>query len=227
MKNIEVIAINEDDIKIINKTKAARIELVWNLEVGGLSPMIQTITEALKLTNIPIHVMVRPQYKSFVYSENQFIEIIVYIKKILKLDKKPKGIVFGSLTEDNKINEEQLRKVIAIKEDLELTFHRAFDMTPNYKESLEILKKYKVDTLLSSGTKSKAEEGIKELTYINNNKGKINLLIGSGINLENSKKIINKIGGNNLHIGTAVRLDRSLEKNIDAELVDKIFKNIN
>jgi copper homeostasis protein len=163
-KILEIIAISSDDVALINESKADRIELVYDLPNGGLSPTLSTIKESVKLTNIPINVMVRSQYRSFIYTDDELAEMLIYIKKINELEDKPNGIVFGSINKNKSINEEQLKKVIEVKGDLELVFHRAFDESKDYKSNIEILKKYKeVKILLTSGTKPKAIDAKEEL----------------------------------------------------------------
>ena len=223
MKNIlEVIATSVADVKEINKSKADRIELVFKLEKGGLSPTISAIVDSLNETNIPINVMVRPHYQNFIYNESCFKEILGYIRKLNKLEKKPSGIVFGSLTEDGNINEEQLKEIIIHKGDLNLTFHRAFDKIKDYKKSIEVLNKYpEVSVLLTSGTKPKAIEAIKELNEIVSNAKHLKVLVGSGVSLDNLEQLNNEINTNQFHIGTAVRIDKSIDKNIDISLINK------
>ncbi len=228
-RQIEIIALNVADIKKIDKTKASRIELVKNLKRGGLTPTMNTIEDSVKQTKIPIHVMVRPNDEDFYYEDPKlFKEIINTIKDIRDLKNQPAGIVFGSITQDGKINESHLKKVIKAKGEMELTFHRAFDSTSDYKKALKTLTKYSdVNSLLTSGTQDRAEEGMKELKWIVKKSKHLNVLVGSGVSIDNVELLINETKCEILHIGTAVRIDNSVDKEIKIKEINSILEIIN
>jgi len=180
-KKIEIIATSLADVVNICNSNADRIELVDDLKNGGLSPTLPAIEAAVKASSLPINVMLRPHSNSFVYTDDEFAGILSQLVKINKLKYKPNGIVFGSLTKSNEINEGQLKKIIAVKQDLELVFHRAFDQLSNYSAGIEIINRYpQVNGLLSSGTKAKATEGINELMEMVEQANTVDILVGSG-----------------------------------------------
>lgn len=201
---LEIIVTNKKEAIIAQKAGADRLELVRSLDKGGLTPTLKTIKEVCSSVHIPVNVMVRPHDKGFVYSKQDFTKVIKAIEEIKKT--KANGIVFGSLTNKNVIDEVQLKEVIKAKGKLDLVFHRAFDETKNYKKNLDILIKNKVDGLLSSGLKKNAELGITNLTnMIKHANKKITIMPGSGIKYENALKIKDKTKAKELHVGTAVR----------------------
>jgi len=78
-------------------------------------------------------------------------------------------------------------RLIKASEGMQFTFHRAFDLSENPKESLRKLMNLGVGRLLSSGQQQKAIDGIellKELQILS--EGKIEIMPGSGISSQNA-----------------------------------------
>ncbi len=225
MNKLEIIAWSLQDAIDIEKSGAHRIELVADLERGGLTPSFELVKEISENINIPVRVMIRCTDESFVYNEEQMEEHINFINKIKDLN--IEGIVFGSLTNEGNIDFNQLEQVIEAKGNMKLAFHRAFDeLKENAIEEFDKLSNYDVDTLLTSGTKSSAIEGkeiIKELV----DKKTINILPGKSISIDNAKDIIDFTGADFIHVGYSVRDVENTEGKIDFNKVQRILESIN
>ncbi|MGK0174021.1 MAG: copper homeostasis protein, partial [Ulvibacter sp.] len=97
------------------------------------------------------------------------------------------GIVSGALTLENTIDEKVTRQLIAASEGMEFTFHRAFDVVKDPSEAIESIMQLGVTRLLSSGQQHKAIEGIEMLKQLKSlSEGKLQIMPGSGINVENA-----------------------------------------
>lgn len=223
---LEVIAWTLDDAIEIEKFGADRVELVADLDKGGLSPDLNLVRQVVELVNIPVRVMVRHTDESFIYSNEIMEKHLKYIRELRDIG--PEGIVFGSLTSEGKIDFAQLDRVMLAKGTLKLTFHRAFDeIDPSIAESqFDELSKYDVDTLLTSGTKASALEG-KELIKKLVDKQSINILPGKSIGIENALEIINYTGVDYIHVGYAVRDSNSTDSKILYNKVEELIKHIN
>lgn len=220
---LEIIATSIEDVEDINQSKADQIELIDNLNIGGLTPDLSIIEKAVELSSIPVNVMLRPHHHSFVYTEDEFVEILTHLKKIKQLQYVPNGIVFGSLTNDGKINEDQLKQIIAHKGELDLVFHRAFDELQDTIEGIAVLNKYPaVNTLLTSGTKAKAIEGVTIIKQLIQFSKTVKIMIGSGVSLQNIKLLQNKTSATAFHVGTAARENGSVTGKILVEEIDKM-----
>lgn len=220
---LEIIATNLKDVKAINQSNADQIELVADLKVGGLSPNLSTIEKAVALSKIPVNVMLRSHHYSFVYTANEFETILTHLKKIKQLKHKPNGIVFGSLTNEGAINENQLQQIINNKGDLALVFHRAFDELKDAIKGIKILNNYPlINTLLTSGTKAKAINGVEVIKKLVQLSGSIKIMVGSGVNLQNIKVLQKETNATAFHVGTAVRENGSIDGEILADEIDKI-----
>lgn len=217
---LEVIATTLSEAIAIEKYGGDRIELVTGIAEGGLTPSIALIEEVCNTVKIPVYVMVRPHGKSFVYNEDDIKVILKDVEMISKT--KAAGIVFGALKENLEIDEELLKQVISKKKDLKLTFHRAFDRSHNIYQSLEVLKNYDVERILTSGGKDRAIDALNDLNRINqlaSNYG-IKILVGSGINVNNVDKFLDF---DEVHIGSGVKFEQNNYNEIDESLMSEVL----
>ena len=168
---------------------AQRIELCCSLEQGGLTPSHGTIKLARQALSIEIFVLIRPRAGDFAYTEleiAQMQEDILFCKSI-GID----GVVFGVLNEQNEIDFERNKQLIALAKPMQTTFHRAFDCLKNPMLGLEQIIEVEFDRILTSGLESTAIEGkilLKKL--IEQAQEKIIILPGSGLNSQNISDFI-------------------------------------
>lgn len=180
--------------------KASSVELCSSMESDGLTPSEAQIHEARQAfgERKGLMVMIRPRRGDFCYSDEE----LQLMKKQIRLASmcKADGVVFGPLRKNNTISNGQLNELIELSKELNLatTFHRAFDATPDFLTSLEILIKAGVDRVLTSGTKWQdrhpALRGIENLkqiiTFADN---RIEVVIGGGINKHNVGMILGNL----------------------------------
>lgn len=183
---LEICANSYQSAMNAQKAGADRIEFCSELSVGGITPSYGVLKKVSEEITIPVNVLIRPRSGHFYYSEEEFS----LMKENIKLCKQLgfNGIVSGVLNIDNSIDITRTKELIELSKPLSFTFHRAFDCVSNPKKSLEILIELEVDSILTSGSREKAAQGIellKELNQLAN--GKITILPGSGINSKNVK----------------------------------------
>lgn len=163
---------------------ADRIELCTQLSVGGLTPSYGLITKIKEELSIPIHVLIRPRAGDFNYTKDELDIMIRDIEFCEKIG--CTGVVSGVLKEDQSLDVNATKQLIEAAGKMEFTFHRAFDVVPNPSETLRELEVLGVTRILSSGQKTKAIDGIETLKNLLQISGKIQLMPGSGINLNNA-----------------------------------------
>lgn len=164
---------------------AHRIELCSELAVGGITPSYGLIKQVNEELSIETFVLIRPRSGNFTYSNEEMKIMKQDIK--LCIDLGCSGIVSGVLCADNTIDLERTKELIECARPLSFTFHRAFDCVPNVFDALEQLIELGVDRVLTSGLESSAEKGLELLIQLNEKaKGRITILPGSGINLQNA-----------------------------------------
>ena len=113
----EVIVFNAHEAIQAEKGGATQLELVRDLELGGLTPSIQVVKEVVNAVEIPVHVMVRTS-NVYEHTDAEMKDMLDFIKEVRETD--AAGIVWGSLDEDKKINVKQLKEILKEKQQLML-----------------------------------------------------------------------------------------------------------
>jgi copper homeostasis protein len=183
------------------KGGASRIELCDNLFEGGTTPSAATIEIACRSVKIPVYVIIRPRGGDFLYSDIEF-EIMkrdIFFAKTYGAS----GIVTGVLLPDGSVDARRTEELVAVAKELGMgvTFHRAFDMCSNLRESLETVIATGCERILTSGGENKAVEGkesIRELVAAAGDR--ISIMAGSGINPDNVRDLIEYTGVSEVHI---------------------------
>jgi copper homeostasis protein len=178
---------------------AHRIELCSAPAEGGLTPSAATMRLARKYIKIPIHVMIRPREGDFCYSEKEFETMLLDVAaaKIAGMD----GVVAGILNPDGSVDKDRTAILVDAATPMNVTFHRAFDMTNNLDEALEDIIETGCARILSSGGQQSALQGISALSdLVKSASGRISVMPGSGINASNIKHIAETTGAKELHL---------------------------
>jgi copper homeostasis protein len=194
---IELCAASFEAIKLAKEFNVDRIELCQNLEQGGLTPSAGFIDYALS-TGLETHVLIRPRAGGFCYNEEEFLIMLREIEYCKKIG--AHGVVVGVLSEKNEINSEQMERISDISGNLQVTFHRAFDDTIEWKRSMEMLINFGVKRILTSGVSSNVDSGfivLKEMVKFA--KGRIEIMPGGGVNAANIQKIAKEISPDAIH----------------------------
>ena len=176
---------------------ANRIELCENLYEGGTTPSYGTIKKIRELA-IPAFVMIRPRGGDFCYSQSE-IEIMKEDIKICK-ELGVLGVVFGVLTEDNRIDYPLLKELVALSKPMSITFHKAIYEVDNPEDDILKLAEIGVDRILTSGKKTTAFEGAKLLNnFIKIAQNKIKIVVCGGVTYENFEEVNRLIPNTEYH----------------------------
>lgn len=180
------------------KGKAHRIELCQDLLADGLSPSSEFLKEVTAVCKLPIHVLVRPRAGNFFYNSKEIEQIEKDIERIKKFP--IQGIVIGALNKDGSLAIELLDKWKKMCPNLDFTFHRAFDVVKDPEEAVRQLIRLGYDRILTSGTESKASEGLDLLKKLNfKYSNQITLMPGGGINQKNVHQFL-EAGFKQIHL---------------------------
>jgi copper homeostasis protein len=178
---------------------AKRVELCDNLFEGGTTPSLGLIRYAKNHLSISLMVMIRPRGSDFCYSEEEF-EIMnedIRICKELGIF----GVVFGILLPDGNVDVERTRQLVELAKPMNITFHRAFDMTRDPFRSLEEIIDLKIDRILTAGQKNKVPEGINLIKQLIKKAGnRIVIMPGSGITEQNIREIRDETEAREFHL---------------------------
>lgn len=183
MVDIEIVAQDVRGAQIAKAVGADRIELCVGLSVGGLTPSIALIEQAVH--NGPdVHVLIRPRPGGFVYSDEEKAIILADVKAAMSAG--AKGVVIGSLTEEALPDLDFVARCRQIVGDDEVTFHRAIDVSADVTAAARVLADAEVDRILTSGGAPSAFEGRTRLTDLMREFGeRIQIQAGAGISPTN------------------------------------------
>ena len=188
---------------------ARRIELCDNLAVGGTTPSYGVTKAAVELAanyDTTIMTMIRPRGGDFVYND---LEIDIMLEDIrFTAQAGSQGVVFGVLTADKKLDKPNLEKLIAASKGMEIVFHMAFDELSDVDqlEAIDWLSQAGVTRILTRAGVSGDSLEKRFAHYhriLEHAKGKIEILPGGGIDLDNRQTFIDQLGVTQLH-GTKV-----------------------
>lgn len=188
---------------------ARRIELCDNLAVGGTTPSYGVTKAAVELAanyDTTIMTMIRPRGGDFVYHD---LEIAIMLEDIrITAQAGSQGVVFGALTADKKLDKDNLEKLIAASKGMEIVFHMAFDelSDEDQLEAIDWLSQAGVTRILTRAGVSGDSLEKRFAHYhriLEHAKGKIEILPGGGIDMDNRQTFIDQLGVTQLH-GTKV-----------------------
>ncbi len=206
--SIEVCAFSLESCIAAEIGGAKRVELCAAMYEGGTTPSAGLISLAKQRTSIEIHSMIRPRGGDFCYTNDEIdvMKADIQVAKSLGCD----GIVLGILQKDGRVNIIQTKALVELAKPLQVTFHRAIDMTQDYFEALEDIIEAGCHRILTSGQKNTAMEGIKNLVeLVKRADGRIQIMAGSGVNANNAQ-ILASTGVNALHLTGKANRDSSM-----------------
>ena len=153
-----------------------------------------------------IMTMIRPRGGDFVYND---LEVAIMLEDIaLTAQAGSQGVVFGALTADKKLDKANLEKLVAASKGMEIVFHMAFDelSEQDQLEAIDWLSQAGVTRILTrAGVSGDSLE--KRFSHyhriLEHAAGKIEILPGGGIDMDNRQTFIDQLGVTQLH-GTKV-----------------------
>lgn len=185
---------------------ADRIEVCGALGAEGVSPSIGLVEQCMTLSGVSHMVMVRPHEGGFCYVESDIQTMLTDIARIKVTG--AEGIVIGALQSDQSIDRETCRRLIDAARPMEVTFHRAFDVTPEPLRALDALIELGCDRLLTSGQAALAVDGavvIRDLVQRAGND--LQVMAGAGIKRQNVRALVESTGVREIHVsGSALEL---------------------
>lgn len=190
-----------DAVAGVRAAKAAgaqRVELCGDLIEGGTTPSRGMMRQARTIAGIGLHVMIRPRGGDFLFDDDEFaiMEADIDTAKTEGAD----GVVIGLLTEAGTVDDERARALIGRARPLSVTFHRAFDMTPDPFEALETLIGLGVDRVLTSGQEASVLEGLPLIAELVRKAGRrIIIMPGGGITPRNAARIVAAASPKEMH----------------------------
>lgn len=200
---IEVCCGSIEDVALASQFPVDRIELNSALELGGLTPSMGTLKQAVQCSRLPICCMVRPRTSGFHYTEDQFDSMCFDAEMLISGG--AAGIVFGFLDDEMCVNEKWTKRMVQIIHSYgrEAIFHKAFDAIPDKDEACKMLIACCVDRILTSGGENypDIEKGFPTLKHlIETYNDQITILVGGGVRAHNVRNILTSTKCTEIHM---------------------------
>lgn len=168
---------------------AGRIELCSSPADGGVTPSAGIVAYTLQHISIPVFPMVRPRGGNFVYNTDE----IAVMKQDIMLFKQMgcPGIATGVQLSNNRIDTENLKKLVEWAYPMQVTCHKVFDRVPDAHEALEAVIASGCTRILTSGLHSTAIAGAAVLSSLIAQAGnRIIIMPGGGVRSTNIASLI-------------------------------------
>ncbi len=210
---IEACCGSADDALAAARGGADRVELNAALFLGGLTPSLGALRVLRQESKIPVMAMLRPREGGFCYTKAEFRTMLADEEALL--DAGADGVVFGCLTPEGEVDEERVRRLVEGACGRQTVFHRAIDVTPDWRRALETLIRLGVRRVLTSGQAGSAMLGAKTIAeMVRFVDGAIEILPGAGITQANARTLLDATGCTQVHLSRRVaRTDSSTRAN--------------
>lgn len=157
--------------------------------------MIAAVTER---THIPVFVLIRPRAGDFVYTRGEIDAMVRDVESAGRM--RVAGIVTGALNPDRSVNAEHTLALVKAAAGLPVTFHRAFDSTPNLTDALERVIEAGARRVLTSGGAETALEGANTIAaLVGQVAERISIVAGGSVREHNVREVITRTGAREIH----------------------------
>lgn len=177
---------------------AHRLELCANLETGGLTPPLSMVAAVKRAVRVPVFVMVRPRAGAFVFSADEVEETLRDMGRVA--DAGADGVVVGFLTAEGEVDAASVARAVSVAGSLPVTFHRAFDRTPDLRASLGTLASLGVRRILTGGGPGAARhhaDALREL--VREAEGGVEILVGGQVRGDHARHLVAYTGAREVH----------------------------
>lgn len=185
---------------------AHRVELCGALSVGGITPSAGMTRATRDAVTLGLHVLIRPRAGDFHFDATEFdaMRRDIDMCGTWGVD----GVVIGALQADGRIDMEACGALVEAARPMGVTFHRAFDVTPDPMLALQDLITLGIDRVLSSGQAASAWEGRGLLRRLVEAAGEGLLVMpGAGVDESNAADLLRETGAHELHFSARRQIE--------------------
>lgn len=218
---LEVIVCSVADALEAERGGADRLEVVRDLDRGGLTPDLDLVRSIRRAVSLPLRVMLRENDSYSSPEDEAFGRLCAVAFELQQIG--VDGLVAGFLR-NGSADMERTLKLLDAAPRLGATFHHAFDETESPLHTIAQLKKSgRIDRILSSGgsgTISKRAVCLER--YRQQALGEITILAGGGLDEEAIRFLRTRTGIREFHVGRAARSPHHSSGTVRAELVERL-----
>jgi copper homeostasis protein len=177
---------------------ADRLELCARLLTGGVTPPEARIRAVLAAAGVPVHIMIRRTTDGFRCSPRLLDRMLADITAARHAG--AHGLVLGVLDPDGGVDEATMRVLMDAAAGLSVTFHRAFDQTPDPFGALEALAALGVCRILTSGGAPTARQGAPRLRQlVAAARGRVRIVAAGTVRADHVAALVAETGVREVH----------------------------
>lgn len=177
---------------------AVRVELCSGLRAGGITPSAGLIASVRRQISIALHVLIRPRTGDFVYSADELdvMKRDILLARQLGAD----GVVLGVLDTTGGVDVGHTSELVERARPMEVTFHRAFDATPDLLQGLDAVQQTGAARILTAGGEAAGEERITRIARLVERVGNgVTIMAGGGLRESNVAALLRATNVREVH----------------------------
>lgn len=191
-------------VRIAREAGADRAELCDALEVGGLTPSIELVQQAMNEAPAGgLQVIVRSRAGDFVYSDEEITHMCESVSELCDATEAAPvevGFVVGALTRDGEIDEVAAAAFRWAAQNRPLTFHRAFDEASDQRHGVETLVALGYERILTTGGHPSVAQVDRLRELVEWADGRIAIIASGGVRAHNVAQIVRESGSPEVHM---------------------------
>lgn len=189
---------------------AQRVELCAAISEGGLTPSLGMIEAVRERVGIDVYVMIRPRSGDFAWTDEEWLTMRRDIALAARAG--ADGVVLGILRGDGRVDIDRTHAAVDAARPMQVTFHRAFDVTRDLNEALMDVIACGVDRILTSGSAVNAMAGsARAAALVNQAEDRIRVMIGGHVRAANVDQIAAATGAREFHASLRVAVTSPVE----------------
>lgn len=163
-----------------------------------MTPSYGLIRYCIEHLSIPVYPMIRTRGGNFTYDAD---ELAIMKSDILQCKEMGcKGIATGINLADNRLDKDNISRIVEWAYPMEVTCHKVFDAVPDAFEALEVLINSGCKRVLTSGLRKTAIEGASLIRQLMDAAaGKLTIMPGGGVRASNLEHLIAATGASEYH----------------------------
>lgn len=198
MITLELAVFHPGSLLLAQSEGVRRIELCEDYAAGGLTPSLDLLQFTRTVYHGLVFVMIRPRPGEFVYTDREFDTMLRQVERFRM--EGVDGFVTGVLDDHNSIDRKRLELFLKACGPVPVTFHRAFDKVPDWRNGLETLIDTGCTRVLTSGGAATAMQGLDRLReMVDYAAGRIIILPGGGVRSTNAQDLVVALACTELH----------------------------
>ncbi|MDR6862004.1 copper homeostasis protein CutC [Phycicoccus sp. 3266] len=168
-------------VRVAVRLRVERVELCSALALGGLTPSLAVVEAAVAAAGaVGVHVLVRPRAGDFRYDADEVAVMVADVRRAVVAG--ADGVVVGALDGTGLPDLAVLDRLREAAEGVQVTFHRAVDVSADPVTALDLVAGSGVDRVLTSGGAARAVDGADRLRrMVGVAAGRLEVMAGAGV----------------------------------------------